>query len=333
MRRRAFIALLAGSALARPLTARAEQQTKVYRIAILHPSRPVTKMVENSSVRDWREFFDELHRLGYVEGQNIVIERYSSEGRTDNYPALAQSVVGRNPDLVFVFSTPLARLVKEATATIPIVAVTTDDPADAGLVSNLARPGGNLTGVSTDPGPEIWGKRFQLLREVVPTISKVGILAVPGNSDRTAMLRTAEKVGIRCVGPQFVESGTEEDYRRFFRATSQDGADSLLVDGSAEHITKQQLIVQLAGMFRLPTIYPYRTFVDGGGLMAYGTDTGQVIRQGVRSIDQIFRGSKPGDVPFYLPAKFELVINLTAPKELNLTVPPLVLSLANELLE
>jgi putative ABC transport system substrate-binding protein len=243
MRRREFVALLAGSALAQPLTAWAQRTTKVYRIAILHPSRPVAKMVETSSVRDWREFFGELRRLGYVEGQNIVIERYSGEGRTDNYLALAQSVVGRNSDLLFVVSTPLAKLVKEATSTIPIVAVTTDDPADAGLVSNLARPGGNLTGVSTDPGPEIWGKRFQLLREVVPTISKVGILALPGNSDRTAMLWTAEKVGIRCVGPLLIESGSEEDYRRFFLATSKDGADALLIDGSAEHITKQQLIV------------------------------------------------------------------------------------------
>ncbi len=230
-------------------------------------------------------------------------------------------------------STPLAKVVKEATSTIPIVAVTSDDPADAGLVSNLARPGGNLTGVSTDPGPEIWGKRFQLLREVVPTISKAEILALPGNSDRTAMLRTAEKVGIRCVGPLLIESGSEEDYRRFFLATSKDGADALLIDGSAEHITKQQLIVELAGTFRLPTIYPYRTFVDGGGLMAYGTYTGEVFRQSARSIDQILRGRKPGDIPFYLPAKFELVINLTAAKELNLTIPPLVLSLADELLE
>ena len=178
MRRREFVALLAGSALP-PLTAWAQQTTKVYRIAILHPSRPVAKMVETSSVRDWRELFGELRRLGYVEGQNIAVERYSGESRTDNYPALAQSVVGRNSDLVFVVSTPLAKVVKEATSTIPIVAVTSDDPADAGLVSNLARPGGNLTGVSTDPGPEIWGKRFQLLREVVPTISKAGILALP----------------------------------------------------------------------------------------------------------------------------------------------------------
>jgi putative tryptophan/tyrosine transport system substrate-binding protein len=333
MRRREFVALVAGSALVRPVAAWAQQTTKFYRIAILHPSRPVAKIVETSSVRDWREFFGELRRLGYVEGQNIVIERYSGEGRTDNYPALVQSVVGRNSDLVFVVSTPLAKLVKEATSTIPIVAVTTDDPVDAGLVSNLARPGGNLTGVSTDPGPEIWGKRFQLLREIVPTISKVGILALPGNSDRTAMLRTAEKVGIRCVGPLLIESGSEEDYRRFFLETSKDEADALLTDGSAEHITKQQLLVQLAATFRLPTIYTFRTFVDGGGLMAYGTDTGEVFRQSARSIDQIRRGGKPGDIPFYLPSKFELVINLTAAKELGLTVPPSVLSLADDLIE
>jgi putative tryptophan/tyrosine transport system substrate-binding protein len=147
------------------------------------------------------------------------------------------------------------------------------------------------------------------------------------------MLRTAEKLGIRCVGPLFVESGSEEDYRRFFLATSKDGADALLIYASAEHITKQLLIVQLAATFRLPTIYPYRTLVEGGGLMAYGTDTGEVFRQSARLVDRILKGSKPSDVPFSLPTKFELLINLTTAKELALTMPPSLLSLADDLIE
>jgi len=203
MRRREFVTLLAGSALAQPLTAWAQPTTKVYRLAILHPSRPVAKIVEDSGVRD-----------------------------------CASSSVNS-------------------------------------------------------------AKRFQLLREIVPTISKVGILALPGNSDRTAMLRTAEKVGIRCVGPLLVESGSEEDYRRFFLETSKDGADALLTDGSAEHITKQQLLVQLAATFRLPTIYTFRTFVDGGGLMAYGTIR---VRSFARALDPLTKFSRAAN-----PAMFHFI--------------------------
>ena len=146
-------------------------------------------------------------------------------------------------------------------------------------LSNLARPGGNLTGVSVDAGPEILGKRFELLRQVAPTISKVGIVTVRGSPDRTAMLQAAKEAGIAVVGPLLVESGGEEDYRRFCLITSQDRADAVLVDASAEHLTKQQLIIELAVSSRLPTIYPFRTFVEAGGLMSYGTDTGEVFRQ------------------------------------------------------
>jgi len=332
MRRREFIAFLAGAAVLPPAIAGAQQSTKVYRIAILHPSHPVTEMTETSSLRYYRAFFEELRRLGYVEGQNLVIERYSGEGRPENYPELAHNVASRNPDLVFALTDWMARLLKEATSTIPIVALTSD-PVAAGLVPSLARPGGNLTGVSVDPGMEIWGKRFQLFREVVPTISKVGILALRQGRERAAMLQTAEKAGIPVVGPSAVDSGSEAEYRRFLVATSQDGADALFVDGSAEHITKRQLIVELAAKFRLPAIYPYRSFVEAGGLMAYGTDLVEVFRQCARSIDKILKGTNPRDVPFYQPTKFELVINLEAAKALGLSVPPSALALADELIE
>ena len=141
---------------------------------MLHPSHPVTEITESSSLAYYRAFFDELRRLGYVDGQNLSIERYSGEGRVENYTAIARTAVARNPDLLVAITPRIARTLKEATSTIPIVALTASDPVVEGLVPNLAHPGGNLTGVSAEPGLEIWGKRFQLLREVVPTISKVG---------------------------------------------------------------------------------------------------------------------------------------------------------------
>jgi putative tryptophan/tyrosine transport system substrate-binding protein len=331
MRRREFVALLASSMLALPITAWAQQKTKVYRIAILHPSRPVSEMTETSNVGYYRGFFEELRRLGYVEGSSMVIERYSGEGRAESYPALARSVADRNPDLVFVSGVAMARLLEQATSTIPIVAVTNDPVAD-GLVPSLARPGGNLTGVSVDPGLEIWGKRFELFQEVIPTLSRLGILALRENPERAAILRTVQKAGVAVVGPP-LEGSSEADYRRFFAATSQQDADGLIVESNAEHVAKRQLIVELAAKFRLPAIYPYRSFVDAGGLMAYGTNLAEVLRQGARSVDKILRGANPGDVPYYLPTKFELVINLETAKALGLTVPPSLLALADELIE
>ena len=180
---------------------------------------------------------------------------------------------------------------------------------------------------------EIWGKRLQLFREVVPAISKLGVLAQRQNSERDVLLQTAEKAGVRVVGPALVDSGSDADYRRFFVATSQDGADALFVDGSPENITKRQLIVELAAKFRLPAIYPFRSFVEAGGLMAYGTELGEVFRQAARSIDNILRGTNPGDVPYYQPTKFELVINLGAARALGLTIPSSVLSLADDLID
>jgi len=332
MRRREFLAALAGASFSLPVGAGAQQSTKVYRIAMLHPSHPVAEMTENSSLRYFHAFFEELRRLGYVEGRNVLIERYSGEGRVENYASLINNVVGRNFDLIFAMTAGMAMPLKNATSKTPIVAISSD-PINDGLVTSLAHPGGNITGVSVDPGLEIWGKRLQLFREVVPVISKLGVLAQRQNSERDVLLQTAEKAGVRVVGPALVDSGSDTDYRRFFVATSQDGADALFVDGSPENITKRQLIVELAAEFRLPAIYPFRSFVEAGGLMAYGTELGEVFRQAARSIDSILRGTNPGDVPYYQPTKFELVINLGAARALGLTIPSSVLSLADDLID
>jgi putative tryptophan/tyrosine transport system substrate-binding protein len=331
MRRREFIAFI-GVVSILPRAARSQQSTKVHRIAILHPSHPVTEFTELSRFRYWREFFRELRQLGYVEGQNLVIERFSGEGRVDNYPKLARDVAARNPVLVFAISPPLIVPLKQTTSTIPIVAMTSD-PVSPGIAASIARPGGNITGVTVDAGLELWAKRLQLLRELVPTISNLGILAVRTNPEGAAMQGAVENAGITVVGPFFVENGSDEEYRNVFATVSQAGVDALFVDASPIHITKRQMIAELAAKYRIPTIYPFRSFVEAGGLMAYGIDLVEIFRRAARVIDQILKGAKPADIPFYQPTKFELVINRTAAKEIGLVVSEPLLARADEVIE
>jgi putative ABC transport system substrate-binding protein len=263
MRRRKFVTLLAGSTLSLPLAAWAQQSSKIYRIAFLHPSHPVAEMTESSSLRYYRAFFDEFRRLGYVEAQNVLIERFSGEGNVEKYAALVDEVVSRNFDLVFAFTAWMVVPLKKATSTTPIVSVSSD-PINSGLIKSFAHPGGNLTGVSVDPGLEIWGRRFQLFREAVPKIAKIGILAHRQNPEREVLLQTAQKAGINTAGPSLIDGASDSDYLRFFAETSEGGAEGLFVDGSPENITKRQLIVELAAKYRLPAIYAFRSFVEAG---------------------------------------------------------------------
>jgi ABC-type uncharacterized transport system substrate-binding protein len=332
MRRREFIAFM-GSGVMLPLSARAQQSTKAYRIAILHPLWPVAELTESSSNRFWRELFLEIRRLGYVEGQNLVIERYSGEGHAEIYPKLARDIVASNPNLVVAFTNRVVVPLKEATSTIPIVAMT-GDPVDLGLMPSIARPGGNITGVSIDAGSEIWGKRLELFREVVPKISKLAILGLRQSPEVALMQKAAEKAGVVVVGPSYLEDASEAEYQRVFAFMSQEGADALFVDTSPELITKAQLIGELAKKYRLPAIYPFRSYVeDGDGLMAYGVDFVELFHQVARSIDKILKGAKPGDIPYYRPTKFELVINQKAAKDLGLVIPESLLARADEVIE
>jgi putative tryptophan/tyrosine transport system substrate-binding protein len=333
MRRREFIAFI-GAGVMLPFSARAQQSTKVYRIAILHPLWPVAELTESSSNRFWRELFLEIRRLGYVEGHNLVIERYSGEGHAEIYPKLARDVVASNPNLVVAFTDRVVVPLKEATSTIPIVAMTRD-PVDLGLVPSIARPGGNITGVSIDAGSEIWGKRLEVFREVVPRISKLAILGLRQNPEGVALMqKAAEKAGVVVVGPSYLEDASEAEYQRVFAFMSQERADALFVDGSPELITKAQLIGELAKKYRLPAIYPFRSYIeDGGGLMAYSIDFVELFHQVAHSIDKILKGAKPGDIPYYRPTKFELVINQKAAKDLGLVIPESLLARADEVIE
>jgi putative tryptophan/tyrosine transport system substrate-binding protein len=335
MRRREFIGLACGASVLAATTSRAAwavEPHKVYRIALLHPSRPVSELTENSRFNYWREFFHELRQLGYIEGNNLVVERFSGEGRIDHYPELAREAAARNPNVIFAITIWMVGPLKEATSTIPIVAMTSD-PVQLGLAASMARPGGNITGVSVDAGLELWEKRLQLFREVVPAISKLAILGVQKNPEAAVMQETAEKAGIGVIGPFYVDKGSDDEYREVFATMSQSGANALFVDGSPEHITKRQLIGELAAKYRLPAIYPYRVFVEVGGLMSYGIDLVEIFRQAARDIGQILNGANPGDIPFYQPTKFQLVVNLKAAKEFGLTVSEPLLARADEVIE
>jgi putative ABC transport system substrate-binding protein len=284
--------------------------------------------------RRFGAFFQRLRDLGYIEGQNLSVERYSGEGRT-KFAELAREVVPGNPDLIFVNTSRITREIKTATETMPVVSVGAD-PVAYGVVSSLARPGGNITGATVDAGVEIVGKRLELLREMIPAASRVAYLGSHGmweGADGAAMREAAQRIKISLIGPPLESPLREAEYRRVFAAITQAGADALMVANQSELLTDRRLILKLAENARLPAIYPDRDFAEIGGLMAYGVELQDVFRHAAEQVDQILKGAKPGDIPFYQPTKFELVINAKASKAVGITVPPKLLALADEVIE
>jgi putative ABC transport system substrate-binding protein len=332
MRRREFIGSLIGTAVAWPLAASAQQPAKVYRLAVVHPSRPVTEMNETGS-NYYKGFFGELRRLGYIEGQNLIVERYSGEGNSAHYGELASEVVRQQPDVIFASSTRMIARLKAATTTIPIVG-NMGTPVEDGLVDSLARPGGNITGVTSDPGIEILGKRLALLRELIPTASRVGFLVsrdLPG--DWAEFQKAAQQAGVSPVGPPLEGTINEAEYRRVFKVMTEERADALVVSDQVEHTTNIRLIIELAEQSRLPALFPYRYYAEQGGLIAYGTGRDDINRRAAGYIDRILKGAKPSELPIQQGTKIELVINLKTAKALGLTVPRILLAGADEWIE
>ena len=304
------------------------------RIAVVFPSAKVSDISVSGPPR-YRAFFEELSRLGYVEGQNLGVERYSAEGRPERYAELTRDVVNTHPDLIFALSTRLSLDFKMATATIPIVTIM-GDPIAMGLVASIARPGGNITGVTVSAGLELIGKRIEILVEAMPKLSTVGYLVsrpywedLRGAAAREAAKRAGISLKAAVLGSAF----NEAEYRRVFRSMEQDRADALIVSDDAEHVTNRATIVELAAKGRIPTIYPFREFVEVGGLMAYSIDLADIYRRVANVIDKIVKGANPGDIPFYRPTKFELSINLKTAKALGLEMPAMLLARANEVIE
>ena len=333
MRRRDFITAL-GAAATWPLAARAQQPAKMKRIAFVNSAGKVSE-ISVSGRPYYRAFFEELSRLGYVEGQNLGVERYSGEGRPERYAELARDVVNTHPDLILAVGGRLSLDFKMATTTIPIVTIIID-PIAMGLVASIARPGGNITGVTIAGGLELIGKRMGLLVEAMPKLSTVGYLASrPFWEDpRGAAAREAAKrAGISLSACSAGHAFNEAEYQRVFRSMEQDRADALMVSDEPEHLTYRATIVELAAKGRIPAIYPLREFVEVGGLMAYSIDLADIFRRVANLIDKILRGANPGDIPFYRPTKFELSINLKTAKALGLEMPAMLLARADEVIE
>ena len=330
MRRREFIRLLGGAA-AWPCAARAQQAERMRRIGILSPGHsddPTSRMLE--------AFVGGLHALGYTEGQNLTIDSQYAEGTPARLRELAAELVRRKPEIIVAFSTTAALPAKEATDTIPIVGVAMADPVADDLVASLARPGGNVTG-TTFVGPELVAKRLQLLREVVPELSRVAALWHPtAYSDRTmAGILNEIEMSARTLGLQLqlVPAVGPKDFDSAFAAMAREHAQAVIVMPSAILFAEYKRIARIAANNRLPAIGAAREFADLGGLMSYGVNLPDLARQTAPYVDKILKGARPAELPVEQPTKFELVINLTAARELRLTISREFLLVADDVVE
>src|SRR2546428_4471216 len=334
MDRRELIKLLGGAVVAWPLPARAQQPATQPRIAIFHPAIPTTLLTETGGGSAWRAFFGELRRLGYIEEENLIIERYSAEGHHERYAGLAREIVARNPDVIVTGTNPVVITFKAATSTMPVVAFMLD-PLHARLVTSLSRPGGNVTGITLDAGIEIWGKRLQLLKEAIPSTTKAAFLGMREGWEGTsgqALREAGDRLGISLVF-MFPQQGTPSEIERVFAAMEQQRPDAVLVSGEGDLYANRQLIAELADKNRFPAICPYRDYVEAGGAKAYAVDLAELLRRMADDVHQILKGAKPGDIPIYQATKFELLINLKTAKTLGLTLPSALLARADEVIE
>ena len=330
MRGFALIAVLAVSLLAPPLTAAAQQAAKVARIGYLSPGLATSPHLREA-------FRQGLRDLGYVEGRNLVIEYRDAEGKRERFPALAAELVALKVDVIFVAGgTRVALAAMQATKTIPVVFTGVGDPVESGLVTNLARPGGNVTGLS-GLGPELIGKRLELLKHAVPGVDRVAVLWLPGalGERLDKEMVTGADVAARALGVrlQFVEARGPDEFDRAFSDMSSARAGALTVLPSNRFLREHRRLVDLAAKNRLPAVYTSREFVDAGGLMSYGANQPDLFRRAATYVDKILKGAKPADLPVEQPTKFELVINLKTAKTLGLTIPPTLLLQADEVLQ
>ena len=322
--------IAAGALVAAPLAGNAQPPPRIARIGYLSPN-----LAASPQLRD--AFRQGLRDLGYVEGRNVVVEYRDAQGQVDRLPALAAELAALKVDVILAEGGTLGlRVAMQSTTTIPIV-VAAGDPVGSGFVTSLARPGGNVTGLSS-LGPELVGKRLELLKQAVPRVDRVAVLRPPWRAldELTAkdMLKAAD-VAARALGvqPQFIEARGPDEFARAFSAMTSARAGALTVLPSNMFVRERRRLVDLAAKNRLPAVYTSREFVDAGGLMSYGAHQPDLFRRAATYVDKILKGAKPGDLPIEQPTKFELVINLKTAKDLGLTIPPSVLARADDLIQ
>jgi ABC-type uncharacterized transport system substrate-binding protein len=325
LRRREFITLLGGAAVAWPLVARAQQRERMRRVGVL--------AAHERHVPEFDGLREQLRELGYVGGKNLLIERrYAAQG-TAQLPVLAKELVDLHPDVIVAITTPATAAVKGATGSIPIVFANVGDPVGTGFVASLAHPGGNVTGQSI-VAVELSAKRLELLKEMIPTASSTAII---WNSTNVAVRlgwqeaqEAATLLGMRLVS---IEIRTADDIASAFDIAKQQGAQGLIVVPDPVTASHRSAIIELAAKTRMPTMYGQREYVDDGGLMAYGPNYRAVFRRAAIYVDKILKGMQPADLPVEQPTKFELVINLKTARALGLTVPNTLLVAADEVIE
>ena len=325
-----WIVTLTLSLLVAPLAAEAPPAGKVHRIGWLRPGNP---LVGRANVEAFQQG---LRDLGYVEGQNFVMENRWAEGQYERFPDLAAELVRLQVDVIAAVSAPAVLAAKHATQTIPIVMVGVGDPVRQGLVASLARPGGNVTGLTILTGPELWGKRLELLKEAVPSISRVGFLndaSNPFGGNRALRLNVLETVS-QAQGWTFQDLKVRErdELDSVLAAMSKEPDSALIVTAEALWVSHRSLITELVARHRLPAMYELRDFVDAGGLMSYGVSYLDLFRRAATYVDKILKGTKPVDLPVEQPMKFELVLNLKTAQALGITFPPTLLLQADEVL-
>jgi putative ABC transport system substrate-binding protein len=283
--------------------------------------------------RPWDAFRERLRELGYVEGQTVAFEVRWADGQLDRLPKLAAELARLKVDAFVTAGSPAARAAKEATTTIPIVMATGGDPVALGLVSTLARPGGNVTGLTT-LSRELSGKRLEMLREALPRVTRMGMLW-HRTSDIDVLTRRETEEAAQRLGIALRTQGVNgpEDFDRALGAIVADGGGAVLVATSPMFFGHRRQLAELALKHRLPTIFAFREYIEAGGLMAYGPSYTELFQRAAGYVDRILKGAKPADLPVEQPTKFELAINLKTGKALGLTIPPAVLSRAGETIE
>ena len=306
--------------------AEAQQPPKIPRIGFLMTTSPSVIAARTEAFRQG------LRELEYVEGKNIAIEWRSSEGKTDGLPALAAELVRLKLGIIVAAASTVTHAVKQATSTIPIVMAQDNDPVGNGFVASLARPGGNITGLSTHY-PEVSGKQLELLKEMIPKLSRVAVLGTSSRSGNAQLVKKTELVaGMLGLRVQYLDVLSSKDLDTAFRDASKGRADGVLVLGGPVLNSYRMQITDLAAKNRLPAVYGQPEYTDAGGLMVYGASVTEMFRRAATYVDKILKGAKPADLPVEQPKKFELIINLKAAKQIGLTIPPNVLVRADRVI-
>jgi ABC-type uncharacterized transport system substrate-binding protein len=332
--RRQFMIMVGGGFLAAPLAAEAQSAGKVPRVGILSPASASDAGRNPSDLAVlFAAFREGLRELGYVEGRNITVESRWAEGNYDRLPGLAADLVRLRVDVIVTYGTPASQAAKRATATIPIVMAAIIDPVASGLVPSIARPGGNVTGQSM-MSPDLAEKLLEILKEIVPKISRVAVLHNPANPGNAPQVRHAQDAA-RALGIRLQLLGargpSEIDSAFAAMANEQAGAAIVLVDAMLQN--NRTRITELAARHRLPAVYGLNEYPEAGGLLAYGPNRLDMFRRAATYVDRILKGAKPGDLPVEQPNKFTLVINLKTAKALGLTIPPSLLLRADRVID